>query len=115
MDYLYLNDLTMLDSIQDSSEILEIIKLSKLYKLDGLFKAAETYFQEIIFLWFENHSVFTLKPNVISYLNGSGNSSSSSKRGQASILAKNKNEGAEAVPSSVGGQPSSNPQALNMG
>lgn len=44
VDYLYLNDLTMLDSIQDSSEILEIIKLSKLYKLDGLFKAAETYF-----------------------------------------------------------------------
>ena len=44
MDYFYLNDLTMLDSIQDSSEILEIIKLSKLYKLEGLFKAAEAYF-----------------------------------------------------------------------
>lgn len=34
----------MLDLIQDSSEILEIIKLSKLYKLEGLFKAAEAYF-----------------------------------------------------------------------
>ena len=44
VDYFYLNDLTMLDSIQDSSEILEIIKLSKLYKLEGLFKAAEAYF-----------------------------------------------------------------------
>ena len=75
IDYLYLNDLTMLDSIQDSSEILEIIKLSKLYKLEQLFKAAESYFQEIMFLWFENHSVFTLKPNVIANLNGiqSGN------------------------------------------
>ena len=44
VDYFYLNDLSMLDSIQDSSEILEIIKLSKLYKLEGLFKAAEAYF-----------------------------------------------------------------------
>lgn len=44
VDYFYLNDLTMLDSILDSSEILEIIKLSKLYKLEGLFKAAEAYF-----------------------------------------------------------------------
>ena len=79
VDYLYLNDLTMLDSIQDSSEILEIIKLSKLYKLDGLFKAAETYFQEIMFLWFENHSVFTLKPSVISYLNGTGGSNNSKR------------------------------------
>jgi len=44
IDYLYLNDLTMLELIQDSSEILEIIKLSKLYKLETLFKAAEAYF-----------------------------------------------------------------------
>lgn len=34
----------MLELIQDSSEILEIIKLSKLYKLETLFKAAEAYF-----------------------------------------------------------------------
>lgn len=44
IDYLYLNDLSMLELIQDSSEILEIIKLSKLYKLETLFKAAEAYF-----------------------------------------------------------------------
>ena len=69
IDYLYLNDLSMLDAIQDSSEILEIIKLSKLYKLESLFKAAEAYFQEIMFLWFENHSVFTLKPSVIQGFN----------------------------------------------
>lgn len=44
VDYFYLNDLNMLDAIQDSSEILEIIKLSKQYKLENLFKAAEAYF-----------------------------------------------------------------------
>ena len=79
----------MLDLIQDSSEILEIIKLSKLYKLEGLFKAAEAYFQEIMFLWFENHSVFTLKPNVIASLNGMANVN---KR-NAQLIGKNKVEG----------------------
>ena len=99
MDYLYLNDLTMLELIQDSSEILEIIKLSKLYKLETLFKAAEAYFQEIMFLWFENHSVFTLKPSVIASLNGM--SSQSSKRSTA-ILNKNKaGGGAEAAGASA--------------
>ena len=101
----------MLDSIQDSSEILEIIKLSKLYKLDGLFKAAETYFQEIMFLWFENHSVFTLKPSVISYLNGTGGSNNS-KRVQAAILAKNKNEGSDAA--AGGSQPATNSQSMSL-
>ena len=68
IDYFYLNDLSVLDSVSDSSEILEIIKLSKLYKLEGLFKAAEAYFQEIMYLWFENYSVFSLKPNKLSGL-----------------------------------------------
>ena len=44
VDYFYLNDLSVLDGVADSTEILEIIKLSKLYKLEGLFKAAEAYF-----------------------------------------------------------------------
>lgn len=44
IDYFYLDDLTVLDTIQDSTEIMEIIKLAKLYKLDDLFKAAELYF-----------------------------------------------------------------------
>lgn len=61
IDYFYLNDLNVLDSIKESSEILEIIKLSKIFNLNSLFKAAESYFQEIMFLWFENHSVFSLK------------------------------------------------------
>ncbi len=44
IDYFYLDDLTVLDTIQDSTEMMEIIKLAKLYKLDDLFKAAELYF-----------------------------------------------------------------------
>lgn len=50
----------MLDGIQDSTEMLEIIKLSKLFKLDDLFKAAEVHFQETLVNWFENSSVFNL-------------------------------------------------------
>ena len=65
IDYFYLNDLSVLDAVKDSSEILEIIKLSKIFNLTNLFKAAESYFQEIMFLWFENHSVFSLKPSKI--------------------------------------------------
>ena len=44
IDYIYLDDLTVLDTIQDSTEMMEIIKLAKLYRLDDLFKAAELYF-----------------------------------------------------------------------
>jgi len=38
----------------------EIIKLSKLFKLDELFRAAEIHFQETMVSWFENSSVFSL-------------------------------------------------------
>jgi len=61
VDYLYLNDLTVLSGIADSTELLEIIKLSKLYKLDALFKAAESHFQEVMFAWFETSSHLSLK------------------------------------------------------
>lgn len=44
VDFFYLNDLHVLDNVTDSHEILELIKLAKLYKLDSLFKAAEAYF-----------------------------------------------------------------------
>ena len=44
IDYFYLDDLTVLDTIQDSTEMMEIIKLAKLYRLDDLFKAAELCF-----------------------------------------------------------------------
>jgi hypothetical protein len=44
IDYFYLDDLNVLDGIQDSTEMTEIIKLSKLFKLDDLFRAAEIHF-----------------------------------------------------------------------
>ena len=64
-----------------------------------------------MFLWFENHSVFTLKPSVISYLNGTGGSNNS-KRVQAAILAKNKNEGSDAA--AGGSQPATNSQSMSL-
>lgn len=44
IDYFYLDDLNVLEGIQDSTEMLEIIKLSKLFKLEDLFRAAEVHF-----------------------------------------------------------------------
>ena len=44
IDYFYLDDLNVLEGIQDSTEMTEIIKLSKLFKLDDLFRAAEIHF-----------------------------------------------------------------------
>lgn len=56
VDFFYLNDLSVLDKITDSTEILEMIKLTKQYQLDRLFRAAESYFREIMLNWFENSS-----------------------------------------------------------
>lgn len=52
-----------------------------------------------MFLWFENHSVFTLKPNVIATMNGVPNTKRS-----ATLIGKNKVETGE---TSTGAQPSS--------
>jgi hypothetical protein len=51
----------VLDGIHDSTEMIEVIKLSKLFKLDELFKAAETHFQETLVSWFDNSTVFSIK------------------------------------------------------
>jgi len=44
IDYFYLDDLSILDSVSDSTEMIEIIKLAKLFQLDALFTAAEHHF-----------------------------------------------------------------------
>jgi hypothetical protein len=44
IDYFYLDDLNVLEGIQDSTEMIEIIKLAKLFKLEELFRAAELHF-----------------------------------------------------------------------
>lgn len=61
VDYLYLDDLKVLDDITDSTELLDIIKLSKQYQLDQLFKAAEVHFQEVMQSWFETSSFLQIK------------------------------------------------------
>ena len=52
----------MLNSITDSTEMIEIIKLSNQYKLTSLLKAAESYFQEHMVAWLDSSSTcLTLK------------------------------------------------------
>lgn len=58
IDYFYLDDLCILSSIQDSTEMVEVIKLSKLYKLEELFRAAELHFSDNLVNWFDNSQVF---------------------------------------------------------
>jgi hypothetical protein len=52
IDYLYLDDLDLLDSIADFHEMMEVTKLAKQHKLDLLFKAVEAHFQEVMLNWF---------------------------------------------------------------
>lgn len=44
IDFCYLDDLNVLNGITDSTEMIEVIKLSSHYKLNRLLKAAESYF-----------------------------------------------------------------------
>ena len=64
-DYFYLDDINVLESISDSTEMLEIIRLAKLYKLNDLFRAAEIDFSDTMFNWLETSSVFSLKPENV--------------------------------------------------
>ena len=52
VDYLYLDDLQILESIVDFSEMMEVTKFAKVHKLEALFKAAEVHFQEVMLNWF---------------------------------------------------------------
>ena len=62
IDFCYLDDLNVLNSIKDSTEMIEIIKLSSHYKLNRLLKAAESYFQEHMVSWLDSSSTcLTLK------------------------------------------------------
>lgn len=62
IDFCYLDDLNVLNQVADSSELIEIIKLSSQYKLARLLKAAEQFFQEHMVNWLEsNQTCLTLK------------------------------------------------------
>jgi hypothetical protein len=56
IDYLYLDDLKVIDDIEDSREMLEIIKLAKQFQLDCLFKACETHLKELLANMFEHQN-----------------------------------------------------------
>lgn len=60
IDYFYLNDVAVIESVSDSVEMMEIIKLAKLYQLKALFQAAESHFREIMFQYFDNSTLFTI-------------------------------------------------------
>ena len=68
IDYMYLDDHQwLLDQAaaeaSSSHEMLEIIKLAKLYKLDSLFKACEAHFKEMMVQNFDCTNLITLKSN----------------------------------------------------
>jgi hypothetical protein len=57
----YLDDLNVLDAVADSTEMIEIIKLAKLYRLDTLFKACETHFKDQMVQSFDCSNFIALK------------------------------------------------------
>lgn len=69
IDFCYMDDLKVLNQINDSSEMIEIIKLSNHYKLNVLLKAAESYFQDQLVNWLESNSTclsLKLQPQISS-------------------------------------------------
>ena len=86
IDFIYLDDHQwLMDSTasrqSSSTEMIEIIKLAKQYKLDGLSKACETHFKELMVQSFDCTNLLTLK---------TGRSSSPIPGSQSSIK-RNKN------------------------
>ena len=53
VDYLYLDDLRVIDDVEDTREMLEIIKLAKQYQLDNLFKACESHLKDLLANYFD--------------------------------------------------------------
>jgi hypothetical protein len=51
----------VLDTVGDSTEMMEIIKLAKQYKLDSLFKACEVHFKELMVQSFDCSNLIALR------------------------------------------------------
>lgn len=56
IDFCYLDDLGLLKSINDSSEMIEVIKLANRYGLVKMVKATEGFFQEHMINLLESNS-----------------------------------------------------------
>ena len=65
IDFVYLDDLNILDFVNDSTEMIEIIKLAKQYKLDSLFKACESHFKELMVQTFDCTNFIQVKSSGI--------------------------------------------------
>ena len=66
IDNIYLDDLNELDNVSDSTEMIEIIKMAKQYKLDTLFKACETSFKELMVQSFDCSNLIALNQPELS-------------------------------------------------
>jgi hypothetical protein len=56
VDYIYLDDLSILKKISDSTEMIEVIKLANQYNLIKMVKATEGFFQEHMVNLLESNS-----------------------------------------------------------
>jgi len=56
IDFCYLEDINLLNSICDSTEMIETIKLSNQYNLSMMVKATESYFQDHMMNLLESNS-----------------------------------------------------------
>lgn len=61
IDYIYLDDLNVLDAVADSTEMVEIIRLAKQYRLPTLFKACESHFKDLMVQSFDCSNFIALK------------------------------------------------------
>ena len=61
-----MDDLNILDFVNDSTEMIEIIKLAKFYKLDNLLKACESHFKELMIQSFDCSNFVTIKNQGLS-------------------------------------------------
>jgi len=57
LDFMYLDDLNVLQGAEDHSEIIEVIKLSQKYGLEALFEASEKHFKELMSSQFDCSSL----------------------------------------------------------
>lgn len=65
IDFIYLDDLNILDFVNDSTEMIEIIKLAKFYRLENLLRACEFHFKELMIQSFDCSNFVTMKNSSV--------------------------------------------------
>ena len=75
VDFIYLDDMGVVECVQDTKELIEVIKLAKNYRLDDLLKVCEMHFKKLMMSNFDLHSLSSLKRQVgegAGFIGGSG-------------------------------------------